>query len=725
MQITNSKKRKKPNLLRLALAKQEQAKTHGLSVWQNNQIGKTHSVIRQFSNAIYHRRLFVLSPFFMLFGIVIYKNLSQEPQIWALVLIGIALLAMLLHQTIRGKQSSIILLCLALFVGFSLLPIHGKIFGTQMLKYPMFGIYQAKVIKVISNKDDGQRVVVSNIEPIDGARTLPIRNSRLFVRKGKILQVGDIIKAKIRFASVPGPIVIGGYDSQFHSYFAGIGAFGTSLNEPEIIGRAKTSTIKRFINNMQVNIGDRIGAVLSQPALGIAQALIVGDQTKIDDETRKTMANAGLAHMLAISGLHLSLVAGGAFAASRLLFSVSFIYFKHFPVKKISAIVGILVALFYLSLSGASVSATRATIMLVLIFGAIIVGKKALTMRNVAFAGLFVILTDPAAIFRPSFQLSFAAVVALIAIYELVQTNRNKATGFIFNIVRFFIGLSVTSLIAGLATAIFALYHFQQSAPLGVLGNLAGLPILTFIVLPAGFIAMLLIPVGLETIFLEVMGWGIERILNVAYRVTSLSEGINFTPLLLPNSLVFTLFALAFLAFFTTRLRLLGPIVIVPLIALFGLDRSPDILIANSTKAIAVRGNPIKGETDKYSLALISGRTGSFATNVWQDNYQEPIGKKLQGALCDETACFYNSPLGFSISLVNSGRAGFFEDCPIANLVITRLNAPQFCKELTQVIDKSDLQKGGVHWLAWQSDKQEFIIRPAITKPSRAWRIIY
>src|SRR5690606_22159232 len=132
-------------------------------------------------------------------------------------------------------------------------------------------------------------------------------------------------------------------------------------------------------------------AVLSQPASGIARALTIGDQSLIADETRKTMAAAGLAHVLAISGLHLTLVAGGVFFVVRATLALSYRAGQIWPVKKLAAGAGIAIAIIYLVLSGASVSATRATIMLILVFGAVIAGRRALTMRNVALAALFIL----------------------------------------------------------------------------------------------------------------------------------------------------------------------------------------------------------------------------------------------------------------------------------------------------------------------------------------------
>ncbi len=157
----------------------------------------------------------------------------------------------------------------------------------------------------------------------------------------------------------------------------------------------------------------------------------MGDQSLISDETRDVMAASGLAHVYSISGLHLSLVAGGVFFLLRFGLASMSGWTQALPVKKIAAVGGILAACFYLLLAGgfANVPALRSTIMLGLIFGAILAGRRALTMRNVAIAALAIIVIDPASVFRASFQLSFAAVAALIGVYELPRKPRGARAG--------------------------------------------------------------------------------------------------------------------------------------------------------------------------------------------------------------------------------------------------------------------------------------------------------
>ena len=677
----------------------------------------------EINSAIYQRRLFILAPFLMIIGAIIYKIFPSEPNIIIIILLGLIIIFIFFWLLLRNRLNILLLLLLFCWLGFILLPLYGILFGSKMLQYPIFGTYRAEIIKISANKQDGQRVIIGKITPLNGAKKLPIKKARLFVRKGEILNIGDIIEAKIRFAPVPSPVIIGGYDSQFHAYFAGIGSYASTINTPKIIGHNEKFSFFSLINNIRNKIGTTIKEKMNSQEQAIALALIVGNQSKISEETRRIMAISGLAHMLAISGLHLSLVAGGVYIFVRAILSLFYYLPQIVSIKKISAFAGIIAALIYLALSGASISAIRATIMLILIFGAIIVAKNALTMRNVAIAAILVIFLEPSAIFRPSFQLSFAAVIALIATYELVGQYSFKRKEGVWRVGRFFLTLAFTSLIAGLATSIFALFHFQQISPLGILANLAALPILTFLVLPAAFLAVLLMPIGFEAPLLNLMAVSIELILSIAKLISDWSEQFEPELILLPSSLIIALLGLAWLSFFTSKIKFIGPLIAFFVIFIFFVDERPDILISNNTKAIAVRGEPL--DNDKFGLALISGRIGSFTTKIWQEKYFEKIGAKMSGLNCDNIACFYKSPLGFSVSLIKETRAAFIEDCAIADLVITRLKAPKFCKEQTMVIDGSDLKYKGMHWLKWQKDKQKFIVRYAIKNHKRIWRAAY
>lgn len=662
-----------------------------------------------------NRRLLIAQPAMMIVGILVYRVLPDEPQNWALAAVFLAAIVACWVLRSRFLAGHISLLAAGVVVGACLLPLHGALFGTGMLRGSAFGAFEMHVDAIHSDDGSDARIIVSGIVRRDEGFTPPIRRARLFMPSEGRPDVGDTITGRVRFYAVPGPVMPDSYDSQFQSYFDGIGAFGSVIGPTETIATSQGWALTAAVSRLRFAIGARIDAALAGEADAIARALVIGDQGQIDDATRDKMASAGLAHVLAISGLHLTLVAGGVFAALRMGLALSQTASLRWDLKRVAALGGIATGLFYLSISGASVSAVRATIMLVLVFGAVLAGRRALTMRNVAIAALFVIVTDPASIFRPSFQLSFAAVVALVGTYETFRSSPTRERGPLLLFGRFLAGLALTSLIAGLATALFAAFHFQQIAPLGILGNLLAVPLLAFVVLPSAFVGVVTMPLGLDALFFTVTGWGIEQILTIADWVSGLSAGMTSAPPITPVALLLGGAALCWLAVGEGRWRFAGVIAALPLLALFGLAARPDMLIADSTQAVALRMHS--------EMRLVTGRDGTFAVRAWSEGLQEgiaPLSAVQRGDFCDEDACYFRTGDAIAVSIV-TGRGAFFEDCRTADVVLTRMVAPAHCEQYATVIDRDDLLSGGVHWLRWRDDGVE--IRPAIADLGRPWRI--
>jgi competence protein ComEC len=172
------------------------------------------------------------------------------------------------------------------------------------------------------------------------------------------------------------------------------------------------------------------------------------------------------------------------------------------------------------------------------------------------------------------------------------------------------------------------------------------------------------------------------------------------------------LLALAWFAFLQSYWRLAGPVLAIPLVLIFGLDQRPDVLIADTTQAVAVRGTE--------GMGLLTGKAGSFAVDVWSEHYQEEIAPILPGARCDSLACIADAG-SFSVAVVKSAEA-FAEDCARHQLVITRLRAPQSCRAQAKVVDARDLAAGGVHWLRWDAGAGGFEVRTAVPNLTRPWR---
>jgi len=664
--------------------------------------------------ALEHRRLLVLILFALIGGLISYALLPLEPQRWALLGVWVVLaVGVALSRAALGRLR-VLVLGLAAWSGLCLLPVHGALWGTPMLERPVYGGFTARVDLVLSEDDRARRVIVSDLVADEPGREPAIRRARLFMPPEPPLAPGDRLHAMLRLAPVPGPVLPGGYDGQFASYYDGIGAYGTVTSGLERVSEETDFNSDRWISGLRRTIGARLEAVLDQPASGIGWAMIAGDQSDITDETREVMAASGLAHVYSISGLHLSLVAGGSYFVLRLLLALSPLLGQRMPVKKLAAGGGIVVALAYLMLAGGigNVPALRSTLMLALIYGAVLAGRRALTMRNVAIAALVIILIDPAGVFRPSFQLSFAAVVALIGTYELMRGRTGPAPGLVSRLVRAVGAVALTSLIAGTATLLFSAYHFQQTAPLSVVGNVLAMPFVSLIMASA-LVSVLAMPFGVEGPFVLVLGWGIDRMLNVAHLVAGWSEGLIGNPLLTGTALVIGLVALGWFAFLRSAWRFAGPMLAIPAVLAFGLDQRPDVLVADTTQAVALRG--------QEGYGLVTGRPGSFAVDVWSEHFQQAIAPSVPGQACDALGCLATGPDGIVVAVVKAPEA-FWEDCAHADLVITRLTAPRTCRDQTTVIDAGDLAQGGVHWLRWQPATRDFEVRAAIPPAARPWR---
>ena len=443
----------------------------------------------------------------------------------------------------------------------------------------------------------------------------PPERVRLVSRSKKPpVEIGDGISGLARLRPPSGPALPGEYDFTFHAYFQGIGANGFFYGAPEMaeiagqgVGQSYLQGARQDLARLREAISARIRAVLSGDAGSLASALTVAERRSIRPDIVEALRASGLAHILAISGLHMALVAGTFFYFVRACFSLFPSLVQALPVKKIAAGGALAIATVYLVISGASVSTQRAFIMLAIMLFAVMLDRRALTMRNVALAAILIVLFTPSAVVGPGFQMSFAATAALIATYtlwdrrrpEMILTNKVPVTGFFFGVIMFFFGLAVTSLVAGMATAPFAIFHFHRIAPFGVLANLAAMPIVTFVVMPAGLFSLLAMPIGLEYWPLVVMGKGLDAVIAIARYVEDLGGALVIGRI---SVWLLAVMVAGFLicVLMRTRLRLAG----------FALMGAAGIVIATGSPGPAPH---LLVSEDGRLVAAVSGK--SLATN--------------------------------------------------------------------------------------------------------------
>ena len=444
----------------------------------------------------------------------------------------------------------------------------------------------------------------------------------------------------------------------------------------------------------------RIRAAQPGEAGAVAAALLVGERDGLSQTTVDDLRVAGLAHLLAISGLHMMLLAGTAFFAARALLALSPTLALSRPIRKWAAVAALLVATVYLALSGGAVATMRAYVMAVVMFTAILVDRPAISMRNLALAAFAVLLVEPESVTEPGFQMSFGAVMALIAAWEIwngrarVRLDDDPLPGGRLAAwpLRAALAVAFTSLVAGLATAPFAAYHFERIASYSLLGNLLAAPLVSLVIMPFGLLTLVVMPFGIEAAPLAVMAWGIDTLLAIAGWVAHLPGAEMPAPRIAPACLCLIAGGLLWTCLWRRPWRLAGVAAMLAGVALIPvLADPPDILVAPDGKAIAVRDA-------SGTLRVAGSRYGAYVVEQFLDKETAPpetTAALREGVACDEVACVLGGADGLRVSLVTDPLA-FAEDCRRADLLVTPLPAPADCAA-ERMIDTDALARGGAH----------------------------
>ncbi|MCZ4273044.1 ComEC/Rec2 family competence protein [Maritalea porphyrae] len=659
------------------------------------------------ADAFYHRQFVVLIPFALITGISLYRHIWVEPNLLAVGAVLFVLGTFFCWQRFRQNQARMLALVLAVWFGFSLITFAASWAGTKLLSYPIAVQNLSGEVIERSVGGEGQlRLLIGDLagdDKLDGVRRLRLTIRAKHLNLDQPIALGDHITVRARIIPLPKPVYPASYDSQFQGFFDGIGGYASSL-EPVQKLTPGNGSVWRAIDRLRWGIGERLDIYLSADQAAIARALIIGDQSGINDVLRENIANAGLAHVLAISGLHLTLVVGSVFFMIRII--VAQAVGQDRWIKPLAALGAIGVAIGYLMISGANLATQRATLMLVLAFVAILVGRRAITMRNVAIAAIVIIVLFPHEIFKPGFQLSFAAVVGLVAVYAIVGRSALQVPF----LAKLFGGLALTSLIAGVATAPIAAVHFQQFAPMGLIGNLIAVPIVGFFVLPSGLAAVLLMPLGLEGPFLAGMGMGIDLVVAVARTISAMSANYTQTPMLAEWVLPGCFVALCWLSFFRGWLKFFVPGVFGLAIVGFGAAALPFMVVSDSTQAVIVR------QADEFFQ--MGRKSNSFTSRAWAERFGSSLIDHEAVGACDKHGC--SAEVGGRVISVVKDSVGLNEDCGRADVLIVRQRREVSCLTAL-VIEQKQLDRQGVATI-FLDEQGQFEVRWAINDQRRPWR---
>ena len=508
---------------------------------------------------------------------------------------------------------------------------------------------------------------------------------------------GDQIAVRARLVPPPDAAVPGGYDFARIAWFQRIGGTGKALDKLQRVGPGHQGG-----QSLRARITAHVRDQLSGSAGGIAAAFATGDRSGIAPSDEDAMRASGLTHLLSISGLHITaVVAAAMFLALRLLALSPWLALRA-PLVIISAGVGAIAGIGYTLLTGAEVPTIRSCIAALLVLIGLALGREALTLRLVATGALVVLLIWPEALVGASFQLSFAAITAIVALHEhpriqAVMIRRDDAL--IVRIARSGCSLLLTGIVVEATLAPIALYHFHKSGLYGALANIIAIPLTTFIVMPLEASALFLDTVGMGAPFWWATGASLEFLLWIARHVASLPGAVATLPSIPTPAFAAMLGGALWMLLWRTRPRWLGLLPFILGIAMSTTTPAPDLLVTGDGRHLAVRGNDGK-------VALLRPRTGDYMRELLAERSGELVPlidlDIARGARCGRDLCLATLNRGGRSWRIAATRSpyslpwsAFAETCHSVDIVISDRRLPRGCKPRWLMLDKAFLSKTG------------------------------
>jgi competence protein ComEC len=644
------------------------------------------------------------SPVLLSFGIAAYFAAASEPPLWLGFTCLAGTLACVWGVRKRAAWLTAALALLLMALGFVAAELRAASVAAPVLERPSGLVHVVgRIEEAEPLAGGGQRLVLDDVAvDVEGARPERVR---LRFKGDMVLPVGSRIAATALLMPPPQPAAPGAFDFARFAWFQGLGAIGTIQGAPEILPPAPGDGgggVMLALNELRRVITRRIETVLPADGTGaVAAALVAGETGAIPRAVMDDYRDSGLAHILSISGLHMSLAAGLVFFVVRGGLALFPAVALRYPIKKWAAAVALLTTFFYMMLAGAPVPAQRSFLMTGIVLAAVLLDRVALSLRLVAWAAIVVLLLAPEALVGPSFQMSFAAVAALVAVYE-VATPRMAAwradhRGLAPAAAHYLAGVVLSTLVAGSATAIYGAYHFNRFAVWSVVSNALAVP-LSGLAMPFAALGLLLMPLGLDEWAWVPMGWSVAAVNWVAHVVAHWPTAAVTLPVLpLWGMVSFTLGG-CWLLLWRQRWRLWGLLPMVVGVASMALDRPPDILVDSRGYAMAVRtaeGELLVSRGGRIIRETWGRRAGPEAHERWPKR-----GRSRDGRLaCDADGCLYRRD-GAQVALVRQD-GGVDAACASAAVVVSAVPVRQACKNAAVVVDRFDLWRRGAHalWL--------------------------
>ncbi len=552
------------------------------------------------------------SPVMVGAGVALYFALPVEPSGLVLAVLGLLGLALLLFGWRAREVFGPLAFALALVIaGLGLSALRTAQVAGPVLGFRYYGPIEGRVVMVDRSASDRVRITLDEVvlSRMDPARVPTRVRVSLHGQQGFLDPVpGARIMMTGHLSPPEGPGEPRGFDFQRHAWFQQIGAVGYTRVPALLLAPPEPGTMR--IATLRHAMSAAIRARVQGEAGAFATAVLTGDRSSISQDVLEALRQSNIAHLLAISGLHMGLLTGFVFLCLRGGLALIPALALRVPTKKPAAIGALAAGAVYLALSGGNVATERAFIQVAVMFVAVLLDRRAITLRAVAIAALIVLAHRPETLLGPGFQMSFAATTALVAVFNALRGNTFLAG--LPKWTRGAVALVISSVVAGAATAPFAAAHFNMIAAYGLAANLLTVPVMGSLVIPAAVVALLLWPLGLDWIAFRVMEAGLDWIIAVALWISAQPGAIR--PVVMPPGLVLGLITGGMLLVILWRGRArwagLAP-VMVALAIWTGAERP--LLLISSTGRLA-------GLMEEGARSLSRPRGDGFVAGLWLEN---------------------------------------------------------------------------------------------------------
>jgi competence protein ComEC len=671
-------------------------------------------------------RWFCWLPVLLGCGIGAYFALPVEPSLVLAVVPLVIMLAWRGARTGRGTLASLLgAALLAAAFGFALAKIRVEWVRAPVLERQINSTTVRGWVEQAEPKaGGGQRLTLRVVALGDLPKAVrPTRVRVSITRAMPEVAAGSAVQLRATLMPPSEPALPGDYDFGRQAWFAGIGAVGYSLSAPAVFANAGDPPLDlrlwASVQRLRQGIGARIAAALPGERGAIATALITGERGGISEATNEAFRDSGILHILSISGFHMAIMAGSVFFIVRLGLACFPSVALRYPIKKWAAAAALIAALAYLMISGAAFATVRSTIMIGIMFLAVLLDRPALALRNVVLAATLILIVFPESLFDVGFQMSFAAVLALVAIYEALRQRDLWASlmeGGAGRLAVFFAGIVLSTLIASAAVAPFAAYHFHKSQQFAVIANLIALPVCNLLVMPAALAALFAMPFGLEAYPLLVMGWGIDAMVWTAQRVAELPGAVLPVPAMPTLAFLLMVAGGLWLMLWQTRWRFAGVALIAGGVALAPTLPAPDILIGSDGALVAVR-------SEGGTLSAVGARAANFELERWLEHDGSPgavvEAAKARAFTCDGIGCRAQVK-GLEVAVARHP-AAFAEDCRRVAILVSQLVSPRGCQTPKTVVDFFAARRDGTHALYIGADGSIRVETVAQRRGTRPW----